>query len=105
MTIGNTQSATPSQLNQQVGNMAIQLRNLMSTIDNFTQWFASLTLADVETLFGLSQTDSQTMQTMIAYFNNVSGVYNGTIQQGGSGGTGAILFDFNDALSPLWGGQ
>jgi hypothetical protein len=98
-------STSPGQLNSQVGSLAVQLRDLMENIGDFAQWFSSLTLADVETEFGLSSTDAATMQTLVAYFSNVYGVYNGTIQQGGSGGTGAILFDFNDALSVLWGGQ
>jgi len=30
---------------------------------------------------------------------NLAGVYYGTVQQGGTGGTGAVLFDFDNALA------
>jgi hypothetical protein len=103
MTLGNATS--PGQLNAQVGSFATQLRDLLTDIGNFTLWFSGLALTDVETLFGLSAADAATMQTKVAYLANINGVYMGTIQQGGTGGTGAILFNFNSGLSSLWGGQ
>jgi len=30
---------------------------------------------------------------------NLAGVYYGTVQQGGTGGTGAVLFNFDNALA------
>jgi len=42
---------------------------------------------------------------MAGYMNTIAGCYYGTVQQGGSGGTGATEFNFNNALSVLWGGQ
>jgi hypothetical protein len=43
--------------------------------------------------------------SMISYLNTNAGVYFGTVQQGGTGGTGAILFNFGQELSQVWGGQ
>lgn len=41
----------------------------------------------------------------INHMATCAGCYKGTVQQGGSGGTGAILFNFEDFLTHLWGGQ
>jgi hypothetical protein len=54
---------------------------------------------------GFSAADAQTVLNMINNMQTVQGVYKGTVQQGGSGGTGATLFNFEDALTPLWAGQ
>jgi hypothetical protein len=52
-----------------------------------------------------SMTDAQYALQLIAYLSNVQGVADGTVQQGGSGGTDAIKFDFNQALSTVWAGR
>lgn len=49
--------------------------------------------------------DAQLAANYIGYFSTLSGVYNGSVQQGGSGGTGATTFNFNNALSQLWNGR
>lgn len=49
--------------------------------------------------------DAVYAQTLVAYFSQVAGVYYGTVQSGGTGGTGAINFNINSALSGTWNGQ
>jgi hypothetical protein len=49
--------------------------------------------------------DAELALTKIGYLNTNSGVYFGTVQQGGTGGTGAILFSFHQGLSSVWAGQ
>jgi len=51
------------------------------------------------------QSDAAWALEVIAYFNTVAGVYFGTVQAGGSGGTGAVQFDYNEALASLWNVQ
>lgn len=51
------------------------------------------------------QSDAAWAQQCIDYLYTLAGVYHGTVQQGGSGGTGASTFDFHNALSLLWGDQ
>lgn len=41
----------------------------------------------------------------IAYLNTVAGCYFGTVQQGGTGGTGAAIFNFHQQLSAFWAGR
>lgn len=103
--IGDSANTNPQQLNIAVGSLALGLREQMQKIQEFAEWFNKLQLTDVETLFGLSAADATQLQTDISYMANVAGCYYGTIQQGGSGGTGAILFNFDSALAGLWGGQ
>jgi hypothetical protein len=49
--------------------------------------------------------DAQLRLDRYGYLSTNAGVYYGTVQQGGSGGTGASTFNFDDALSPVWGGN
>lgn len=92
-------STNPSTLNATAGNYALQLRDLLRNISNFAEWCNGLGgLAGFETAFGLSPADAQTMMNMISYMNTVAGVYQGTATQ-------ASEFDFDNALSVLWGGQ
>lgn len=106
MTLSSS-NTNPAQLNATAANMALQLRNLMTSIRNFQQWFSQLSTGDVESLFGLSAADAATMQTMINYMYNVAGVYYGTVFQGGDGTANSlpIKFNFDNGLSILWGGQ
>lgn len=49
--------------------------------------------------------DAAYAANLVSYMSSIAGVYFGTVQHGGTGGTGAILFNYNNALSPLWAGQ
>lgn len=50
-------------------------------------------------------TDAQYAQTLIAYFMDIAGVYYGNVQYGGSGGSGAVKFNHDNALAPMWAGR
>jgi len=52
-----------------------------------------------------SVSDAALALSTIAYLNTVAGCYFGTVQQGGTGGTGASTFNFNQQLAAVWGGQ
>lgn len=52
-----------------------------------------------------NMTDAQYAQTLIAYLMDIAGVYYGNVQYGGSGGSGAVKFNHNIALAPLWAGR
>lgn len=114
MTVGGQTSA--SAVDSALTNNAIGLRNIMLGINNLNTWIngqgnglqmlANLGYSTVPTATnpgGVS--DAQLAQNMIGYLNTLAGVYFGTVQQGGNGGTGAILFNFNNELSQLWAGQ
>jgi hypothetical protein len=94
----------PAQLNAQLQGFSLLLRNFGETITNYTEWFNQLATADVATYFGVTTDQAAEIQTMVGYMNTLGQVYLGQVQQGGSGGSGATLFNFNDALSALWGG-
>ena len=49
-----------------------------------------------------SMSDAAYALQKLAYLNTLAGCYLGTVQQGGTGGTGAATFNFDNALSTLW---
>lgn len=102
MSVGNQPSQ--ASINNLLSSLSVQLRNVCDQIRIQNTYITQMGTNGLETL-GYTQTDAQNIMTLMAYLNNISGVYYGTIQQGGSGGTGAIDFDFDNALSILWGGN
>lgn len=114
MSVGNTTSVAA--VNNTITQNALGLRAMMQQIGNLNtfingggnglQALQEIGFSTVPTSAnpgGVS--DAQYALTIISYLNNIAGVYYGTVQQGGSGGTGAIQFDFDTALAPMWGGQ
>ena len=104
MSIG-AQASTAS-INQQLTNLAVQLRNIMQQITNLSTEInaGDAGEANLEGI-GFDQGDADAVLSSLGYMSTVAGVYYGTVQQGGSGGTGAAPYNFNDALAPLWAGQ
>lgn len=100
MAIGLTSTTTPGDLNNQLGNYSLQLRNLMQSLREFTQWFDGLSAADQASQFGIvaGSADNTNLTNCMGYLSTIAGVYNGTATQ-------ATAFDFDNALSVLWGGQ
>ena len=114
MSVGN--QSTKASVDQTLSSVAVQLRNVMQMIDNLNTQVngGGAGLAYLQGIgYGNtsnpgnpgSQSDAAYAETIIGYMNTVKGVYEGTVQQGGSGGTGASTFDFDTALAPLWAGQ
>ena len=91
-----------TQLSLQWRNVAQQSLNLFTTINEFGG-DTGLT-AGFEAI-GFSPTDAAAASSLLSYMNTLTGVYDGTVQAGGSGGTGATLFNYENALSILWAGQ
>lgn len=116
MPIGVGTQPTNATVNNQLTAMAQQLRNLMQAAVNLSTQVngTGQGLAFLESI-GYSNaanplnpgsiSDAEYALQLIAYFNTIAGVYDGSVQQGGSGGTGAVDFNFNNALAVLWNGQ
>lgn len=114
MSVGG--QATFGTIDSALTNLSVGMRNMMQGIANlnttvngqgnglaYLNKIGYSTVPTSDNPGGVS--DAQLALNMISYLNTVAGVYHGTVQQGGSGGTGAITFDFNNALSVLWAGQ
>lgn len=114
MSVGN--QATVSGLNNTLSNYATNLRNYMTGVSQLSTFINGQgnglqaleqigfgSTANTSNPGGVS--DAQLALSMIAYLNTIAGVYFGTVQSGGAGGTGAITFNFDQELSTLWGGQ
>lgn len=116
MPIGIGTQPTNASINNQLTAMALQLRDLLQQAANLSvqvngtgQGLAYLTSIGygnvANPLNPGSITDAAYALQMISYLNTLSGVYEGTIQQGGTGGTGATTFNFNNAFAVLWNAQ
>jgi hypothetical protein len=110
-------SATSSdQINNMITSFSVRLRDLMRDIYNLNLMVngQNTGLAYLEAK-GFSSTpnpanpggvsDAQYALDAISHLFNPAGCYYGTVQQGGTGGTGAILFNFDQYLSQFWAGQ
>lgn len=89
-----------------ITNLSVGLRNLTQQIANLSLYIngQGTGLATLETL-GYDSTDAAAALTAISYLNTVAQIYYGNLQQGGTGGTGATAFNFNQELSQYWAGQ
>jgi len=104
------------QMNNIITSLAVHLRDVMTDISqlNLSVNGGGAGLAYLQSL-GYSGTsnpanpgsvsDAALALSTIAYLNTVAGCYFGTVQQGGTGGTGASVFNFNQQLAGVWGGQ
>ena len=102
MSIGNQPSQAA--INQWLTSNAVSMRNLMGGIQEFQMQVTALGTTGLEAL-GYDAADAAAVVAAVNYMANLAGCYFGTVQQGGSGGTGAILYNFNAQLAPLWAGQ
>jgi len=96
--------ANQGQVNQTLTQLALQWRNLAAQTIQQGQYLNKEGLTGLEGM-GFSAADAQSVLTLIDYMMSCAGCYKGTVQQGGSNGAGAIMFNFEDALTPLWAGQ
>lgn len=101
MTVGV--ATTSDQINAQLMNLALSLRNICSQIENLNTQVngggngAPVGVAALES-YGYSATDAASSENLIGYLHNVAGVYFGTATVGAP-------FNFNNALAQLWAGQ
>jgi hypothetical protein len=90
-------------------NLLGQIRNQNTAVNNQGQGLAYMealgytSTADPANPSSIS--DAQYALNLLANLNTIGGVYYGTVQAGGSGGTGATLVNYDNILSPLWAGQ
>lgn len=101
MAVGNQTSVDT--VNNILSNLAVQLRTICDVIRIQQTFLTELGQSGLETV-GFDSEDAASVLSFMGYLNTVAGVYYGQVQQGGSGGTGASLFDFDNALCALWGG-
>lgn len=106
-------------VNGTLTSLAVQLRELMGQILQQQSYLDNLGTSGLNNLGGTgngfstvanpgnpgSVSDAQYVLNLINEMGTVAGVYKGTVQAQGSGGTGAVLFNFENAFTPLWGGQ
>jgi hypothetical protein len=102
MTVGET--LTQAQVNNLLTQLALQVRNVMDQIRMQQTPVLNMGQTGLEGL-GYSSTDATTVLTLFGYLASLSQIYYGQLQQGGTGGTGAIEFDFDNALSAVWAGM
>lgn len=102
MSVGNP--VTPQTLNARLGQVAVQMRMVMEQASDLFKVANGLGSGGLQTA-GFSSGDAASYETAAGYLNTLTQVYYGTLQQGGSGGTGATLFNFDNALSGVWGAQ
>jgi hypothetical protein len=95
MPVGNV--PTQAQLNAQIAQLATQWRSAALASQYFQAYVSGLGTAGLIAI-GFSSPDATTLLTQANYMLSLSQIYQGTLQQGGTGGTGAILFNFENAL-------
>jgi hypothetical protein len=100
MAIGTV--ATQAQLNAQLSSVAMGLRSTAGQIIFLWTYANNLGLAGLEAL-GFSVADATAFLAAADNLATVAQVYQGTVQQGGTGGTGATLFNFQTALAAVTG--
>jgi hypothetical protein len=91
-----------NQLDGRMTQLANSLRQIMGQIRDLNTEING-NAATLETA-GYDSADAAEFLQLLAYFNTISGVYYGAVQAGGTGGNGAIDFDYDSALSVLWAG-
>lgn len=102
MSVGNQTSQ--GNVNTTLTTLATSLRELMNDILQQQQYLVKLGSTGLQGL-GFTAGDATTVLDDVNHMATVAGCYKGTVQQGGTGGTGAILFNFEDFLTHLWAGQ
>jgi hypothetical protein len=97
MTVG--QQANNAIMDQSLTSLALQLRDVMKNLKNLnTQVNSQGSGTTYLQGIGYTSGDATTAATLIGYLSNLAGVYYGTA-------TVASDFNFDNALSVLWGGN
>jgi hypothetical protein len=100
MAIGNAPNLAA--VNSQAYQIALQFRSTAQQALAFQAYIVGLGQSGLVAL-GFASADATEMIICANYMASLAQVYQGTLQQGGTGGTGAILFNFQNALIPLTG--
>ena len=102
MAVGN--QPNQGSINSTLTQLALAQRELANDMIEQGAYLNNLGLPGLEAI-GFTAGDAATVLQLIDYMTTVAGCYKGTVQQGGNGGTGAILFNFESALTQLWAGS
>lgn len=102
MSVGN--QANAGNVNNTLTSLALAMREHASDVLEFWAWANKEGLAGLEAI-GFSAADAQAVLDNVNHMATPMQVYKGTVQAGGSGGVGAVAFDYEDYLTPLWAGQ
>jgi hypothetical protein len=100
MAVGNV--PTMAQLNSQVAQLATQYRTTAMSVLWLQAYVTALGQAGLVAL-GFGSGDATTLIAQVNYMATLAQIYQGTVQQGGTGGTGASLFNFQNALVAVTG--
>jgi hypothetical protein len=100
MAIGNQPNV--AQINSQAAQIALQHRANAQAALQFQAYVVALGQAGLVAL-GFAAADATALLTQANYMATLAQIYQGTVQQGGTGGTGASLFNFQNALVALTG--
>jgi hypothetical protein len=102
MAIGNAATQTQASVNNYAAQTAIQLRTVMNQISALAVEVNNLGTAGLIAL-GFASADATAMVSAVDNMLSLAQIYQGSLQQGGTGGTGASLFNFQTALVALTG--
>jgi len=115
--VGATMSS--SQMDNILASLAIQMRDVMRNVSDLD---LSVNGTGIGLAYMISIGYSNTVATsnpnnpggitdaawalqVLAFLNTNAKVYFGLLQQGGTGGTGAVTQNFNQQLAGIWGGR
>jgi hypothetical protein len=101
--IGFSATTDPATLNAEAATLATRWRAVARDTTNYAAWFALLDPADVQAKYNLQPDTAAALTYAIGLMTTLAGVVHGTVQQGGTGGTGATLVNFDDGLRVLSG--
>jgi hypothetical protein len=86
-------------LQQQIGQTAISLRNDCRAILNLWRWVNNPAVGQAGLVaLGFSTADAANAIAQINFMATIAQIYTGTATQ-------SVTFDFDNQLSPLWGGN
>lgn len=100
MAIGNQPNV--AQLNSQAAQYASTWRSIAQQSLALQAYVTGLGSSGLVAL-GFSSADATAFIAAVNYMATMAGIFQGTVQQGGTGGTGASLFNFQNALVALTG--
>lgn len=100
MAIGNQPNM--QQLNSQAAQLAGTWRSCAEQTIALQAYVVGLGQAGLVAL-GFASADATALLTAVSQMNTMALIFQGQVQQGGTGGTGASLFNFQNALVALTG--
>jgi hypothetical protein len=101
--IGFSNTTDPATLNAIPATLAARWTAIARDTRDFAAWYNDLDLPTVEQLFALQPDHASAESYAIGLMTTLAGIFFGLVQQGGTGGTGASLENFEDGLRIMAG--